>query len=193
MRAKIKKSQLGKPKPIVIKLDPRQLKGGLSLPKISYQIIASVEEEEVYNGMVIPLPRVLIYYLTRNELLLVTIIFEQTRDFGDCRLTVKELSARLGLSIPTISNTLYALRKISLLQEMPDGRRGSGRIRKLNYKTIQHLNDLCEDEDWGIYARIRSATRKTDILHMTKEDVRNAYNNKVLEPGHDPAEEEEYD
>lgn len=188
-----KKAKLGKPKPIRIELDPRQLKAGIALPKINYQIVASVEEEEVYNGMVLPLPRVLVYYLTRSELLVVATIFEQSRDFGECALTVKELSARLRLSVPTMSNCLYSLRKIGLLLEMPDGKRGAGRIRKLNYKAIQHLNDLCEDEDYGIYTRIRKATRKRDILNLTKEDIKKAYDNHILEPGHDPAEEEEYD
>lgn len=188
-----KKAMLEKPKPILIELDPRQLKTGIALPKITYQILASVEEEEVYRGMVLPLPRVLVYYLNHNELLIVTTIFEYTRDFGECALSVKEMAAKLKLSIPTISNCLYSLRKISLLQEMPDGRRGAGKIRKLNYEAIQHLNDLCEDEDPGIYLRIRKATKKKDILHLTKEDVREAYDNKILEPEHDPAEEEEYD
>lgn len=182
-----------KPKPILIELDPRQLKTGIALPKITYQILASVEEEEVYRGMVLPLPRVLVYYLNHNELLIVATIFEYTRDYGECALSVKDLSARLKLSIPTISNCLYSLRKIGLLQEMPDGKRGAGKIRKLNYTTIQHLNDLCEDEDSGVYTRIRRATKKKDIMNLTKEDIRQAYDNQVMEPGHDPAEEEEYD
>ena len=188
-----KKAKLDKPKPIAIQLDPGQLKTGIALPKITYQILASVEEEEVYRGMVLPLPRVLVYYLTHNELLVVATIFEQTRDFGECALTVRELSARLKLSPPTLSNVLYSLRKMGLLQEMPDGKRGAGRIRKLNYMAIQHLNDLCEGEDSGVYTRIRQATRKKDIMNLTKEDIKQAYDNKVLEPGHDPAEEEEYD
>lgn len=187
------KAKLAKPKPIQIELDPYQLKTGIALPKITYQLYASVKEEEVYNGMVLPLPRVLVYYLNHNELLVVATIFEQTRDYGECALSVKELAAKLKISVPTLSNCLYSLRKIGLLQEYPDGKRGGGRIRKLNYTAVQHLNDLCEGEDPGIYTRIRKATRKIDIMNLTKEDVRKAYDHQVLEPGHDPAEEEEYD
>ena len=80
-----------------------------------------------------------------------------------------------------------------MLQEAPNGHRGAGRIRKLNYTAIQHLNDLVEGEDSGIYTRIRTATRKTSIMSLTKDDIKNAYDNHVLEPGHDLAEEEEYD
>lgn len=193
MRKIPQKAKLEKQKPILLKVDPTLPKGGISIPKITYQVVASVEEEEVYQGMILPLPRVLVYFLNHNELMTVATIFEHTRDYGECALTVKKMAAKLKLSIPTMSGCLYSLRKIGLLQEMPDGRRGGGRIRKLNYMAIQHLNDLCEGEDFGIFPRIRKATRKTDIMSLTKKDIKKAYDNRVLEPGHDPAEEEEYD
>ena len=181
------------PEPIIIKLDPKQLRGGIVLPKVKYQILASVETEEVFNGMVIPVPKVLIYFLNKNELMVVSTILEETNEKGECALSVKELAIRVKISVPTLSNCLYSLRKIGLLLEVPNGKRGGGRIRKLNYPAIQHLNDLAEEEDPGIYARIRKATRKVNILNLTKEDIKKGYDNYVLEPGHDPAEEEEYD
>lgn len=187
------KAKLSKPEPILVTINPQELKAGIILPKVKYQILATVEEEEVFQGMVLPIPKVLLYYLTHNELLLVSTILEETSEHGSCALSVKELAIRMSISIPTVSSSLYSLRKAGLLQEAPNGQRGAGRIRKLNYKTIQHLNDLTEGEDAGIYIRIRKATRKTDIMHLTKDDIQNAYDNKVLPPDHDPAEEEEYD
>ncbi len=187
------RSQLPKPEPIIIKLDPKQLKGGIVLPKVVYQVQVSVETEEVFNGMVLPIPRVLLYFLNHNELMIISTILEETNNNGECALSVKELATKIRISVPTISTCLYALRKIGLLLETPDGKRGGGRIRKLNYSAIQHLNDLVEDEDPGIYTRIRKATRKINILNLTKSDIKGAYDHKVLEPDHDPAEEEEYD
>lgn len=181
------------PEPIVIKLDPKQLRGGIVLPKVKYQVLATVETEEVFNGMVIPMPKVLIYFLNKNELMVVSTIMEEANENGDCALSVKELAIKMKLSVPTVSDSLYSLRHIGLLLETPNGKRGGGRIRQLNYKAIQHLNDLVENEDPGIYARIRTATRKINILNLTKDDVKSAYDTHVLEPGHDPAEEEEYD
>lgn len=187
------KAKLSKPEPILVTINPQELKAGIVLPKVKYQILATVEEEEVFQGMVLPIPKVLLYYLSHNELLLVSTILEETSERGACELSVKELAVRMSISIPTVSSSLYSLRKAGLLQEAPNGQRGAGRIRKLNYKTIQHLNDLTEGEDAGIYTRIRKATRKIDIMHLTKDDIQNAYDNKVLPPNHDPAEEEEYD
>lgn len=187
------KAILAKPEPIIIKIDPKQLKTGIVLPKVKYQVLASVENELVFNGMVLPIPKVLIYYLTHNELMIVSTIFEETNEYGECASSVKELATKIKISTPTVSSCLYSLRKVGLLQEAPNGQRGAGRIRKLNYTAIQHLNDLVEGEDSGIYTRIRKATRKTNIMSLTKDDIKNAYDNHVLEPGHDLAEEEEYD
>lgn len=193
MRRAPQKSQLSKPAPIIIKIDPSELKNGIVLPKVKYEVLATVEEQQVFHGMVLPIPRVLVYYLKHHELMVVATIIEETNETGTCALTVKELSAKLKISIPTLSNCLYSLRKVGLLLEEPNGKRGAGKLRKINYNTIQHLNDLVEGEDPGVYTRIRAATRKTDISHLTKDDVHNAYDNKVLEPNHDPIEEEEYD
>lgn len=187
------KAILVKLEPIIIKIDPKQLKTGIVLPKVKYQVLASVENELVFNGMVLPIPKVLIYYLTHNELMIVSTILEETNEYGECASSVKELATKIKISTPTVSSCLYSLRKVGLLQEAPNGQRGAGRIRKLNYTAIQHLNDLVEGEDSGIYTRIRKATRKTNIMSLTKDDIKNAYDNHVLEPGHDLAEEEEYD
>ena len=62
------RAKLPPPEPVVIKLDPKLLRGGIVLPKVKYEILATVETEEVFDGMVIPMPKVLIYFLSKNEL-----------------------------------------------------------------------------------------------------------------------------
>lgn len=193
MRRIPQKAKLPKQELITVKIDPKDLKNGIVIPKVQYQVLATVENEQIFTGMVLPIPKVLLYFLTHNELMIVSTIIEETNEYGKCSLTVKELSTRLKISTPTVSSNLYSLRKIGLLLEAPDGKRGAGRVREINYETVQHLNDLVEGEDTGIYTRIRKATRKSDIMNLTKDDIKGAYDNKVLEPDHDPAEEEEYD
>lgn len=187
------KAILAKSEPIVIKIDPKQSKTGIVLPQVKYQILETVENEQVFNGMILPIPKVLIYYLTHNELMIVATILEETNEYGKCISSVKKLATKMKISTPTASSCLYSLRKMGLLLEEPNGKRGAGRVRKLNYEAIQYLNDLVEGEDTGVYIRIRKAARKTDIMKLTKDDVTNAYDNHVLAPDHDPAEEEEYD
>lgn len=187
------RAKLGKPDPIIIKIDPLMLKSGIVLPKVKYEVIATVDTEQVFHGMVLPIPKVLIYFLNHNELLTIATILEESTEQGECNLTVKELGKKMHLTTPTMTAALYSLRKIGLLLEQPNGAKGNGRIRKLNYPAIQHLNDLAEGEDWGVFTRIRKATRKVNIMNLTKEDIHAAYDNHVLPPDHDPAEEEEYD
>lgn len=193
MRRIPQKAKLPKQELITVNIDPKDLNNGIVIPKVKYQVLATVENEQVFTGMVLPIPKILLYFLAHNELLIISAIIEDTNEYGESSLTVKGLATKLNLSTPTVSATLYSLRKIGLLLEAPNGKRGAGRIRKINYETVQHLNDLVEGEDSGIYTRIRRATRKSDIMNLTKGDIKSAYDNKVLEPGHDPAEEEEYD
>lgn len=193
MRKIPKKAKVTEPKRIVVKIDPSELRSGIMLPKINYEVVATVETDEAFNGMVLPLPRVLVYFLNRKELMIFATIMEETNENGECGLTVKEIAKRIKTSIPTVSNSLYTIRRMGLLLEKGNGNRGAGRIRMLNWQTIQHLNDLTENEDPGIYSRIRKATRKTDILNLTKEDIKAAYDNQVCDPDDDLAEMEEYD
>lgn len=193
MRRIQKKAKITEPKKIVVKIDPQEMRSGIVIPKVVYEVQASVEKEQVFHGMMLPIPRVLLYYLTKKELMIVSVIMEQTYEQGECIMSVADISKRAFIAKPAVSNVLYTLRKMGLLQESPNGKRGAGRLRKINYETLQYLNDLVEGEDPGIYPRLRRNTRKKDIMSLTKEDVQNAYDHYVLPPDHDPEEEEEYD
>lgn len=116
MRRAPHKSQLSKPAPIIIKIDPSELKNGIVLPQVKYEVLATVEETQVFHGMVLPIPRVLVYYLKHHELMVVSTIIEETNETGTCALTVKELSAKLKISIPSLSNCLYSLRKVGTVR-----------------------------------------------------------------------------
>lgn len=184
---------LSSKEPIIIEIDPKELKNGIVVPKVKYQVVATVEHQQVFNGMVLPIPRVLIYYLSKVELQVVATIIEQTNEVGECALTVKEIAKKIKGSTPTTSTALYALRRMGILKETPNGQKGAGRIRTLNYDAIQHLNDLVEGEDPGVFARLRKATRKSQIQKLGQYDLDKSYDSTVLPPDHDPEEEEEYD
>lgn len=193
MKKRPQKSKLKPPKDIVIKIDPEELRNGITLPKVSYEIIPVIEEEVVYHGMVLPIPKVLLYYLNHVQLKIFATIQEETNLNGKCDMTIKQIAKRINHSQPCVSGAMYSMRRAGLLLETGNGQRGSGTVKMINYATVQRLNDLAEGEDPGIYSRIRRATRKTDINHMTKEDLLNAYDNQVVRPGDDPEEFEEYD
>lgn len=193
-----KRAKLPKEKDIVVKIDPQDIRAGIrgiSIPKASYEVkvIPKTEQEEAFTGNVLPIPKVLVFFLNKPELMLFAVILEDSMKFGECRLAVKEMEKLLRISQPTISNALYSLRKLGLLRERGDNRRGAGRVRRINFAALQHFDDLLADEDPGVLVRLRKNVRRYDISKFTKQDVREAYDHLVLPPGHDPAEEEEYD
>lgn len=180
-------------KKVRITISPRELRSKLMIPKVQYYIAAEAKVDAVFSGMVMPIPKVLIYYLHSTELMILTLIMEECNDTGYCYFTNPEMSVRLGLSPVSIGIGLQSLRKMGLLAERPNGSQGAGRARRINYDTVQYLNDLMEGENPGVLVRVRKRFSRRSILKITKADIKNAYNNKLLDPDHDPAEEEEYD
>lgn len=162
-------------------------------PEITYKIQADVNFKQEFHGAIVPIPTVLIYFLNHNELRVFSLILEQTLTKGECNLKITQMGKIIKIHAAAVSAALSSLRYLGLLLETPNGSQGSGRIRKINYKNLQRLNDLIDGEDPGIYSRIRKATRKRTLTSLTKEDIKAAYDNRIVNPEDDPAESEEYD
>lgn len=190
---KIKAPAVPDDKKFKVTIDPLEVQNSIVIPTIEYEITPKIVGKTMFNGLVIPMPKVLLYYLANSELLVAATILEETAKMGVCKLTVQEIAIRLHSTPASISGVLGKLRRFQLLVEKNNGRRGNGSNRMLNFDTIQHLNDLADGEDPGVYVRIRRASRKVSIANMTKEDIARTYDTKILAPDHDPAEEEEYD
>lgn len=179
--------------PITIKINPRELRSSIVIPEVRYEIVPVLDNVEVFRGMVIPIPKILIFFLNQNELMVMALIIEETNLHGECKLSTQQIADRIKRTKDRVYKSLYTLRKLGLLIEWPNGKKGNSRNRVVNFDTLQHLNDLVEGEDMGVYARIRKKTRKVNIMRLTKEDIKSAYDHRVLDPDHDPVEEEEYD
>lgn len=179
-------------KPIVITVDSEQLTTEMILPKVSYEVHLKIKNESVFNGVVLPFPKVLLFLLSQSELIVMSALLDETHSSGRCVLTTKELVARTNLTAATISGVLSDLRKLGLLLEAKTSLRKHGRERKINFKIIQHLDDLLRNESTGIYSKIRALAKSKNIENITKDDVKKLYNHIILEPEHDISEEEEY-
>lgn len=187
------KSKIQPPKPFYCKIDPRDKCAPVMIPKIEYQYVAVMNPEVVFRGNVVVIPKCALFFLTDKELKLFVTIMEREREIGECDYTVSDFAKMLQISTSTASTLLYKLRKFGLLLEKQDNRKGNGRLRKINYKALQRLNDLFDGEDIALYHKFRSICTKFDIANMTKKDIENVYGDAVLHPDHDPEEEEEYD
>lgn len=180
-----------RPAPTQIKVPPLKIhKMDIAIPKLEYKVIAEPVLERQFTGNVTTIPTVLIFYLNPNELKMVCTILQDTMERGACVQSAYQLSIRHRISPLTANTALMHLRRMGIIYE-----HGTPRRRELyvDLSAVQWLDDLLEDEDRGIYRRLRRVVGFKYIFNITKEDIEKAYDNKVLPPDHDIEEEEEYD
>lgn len=188
-----KRAKIKKPKPIVLKINPYHGSNQLVLPRIEYEIVASLETDVKYTGPVTPLPTILYFLLSSLELRVLAVILNETYKNGKCNLSLDDISKHSFISVQSTSGVMKKLRHFGIVMETEDGVAGLKRFRTVNFETIQRLSDLMEGEDIGVCPRLRQRCRKRNWNNITKEDIQEAYDNRLLPPGHDPEEEEEYD
>ena len=164
---------------------------GIQIPKIDYKVIADVTMQTAFNGMITPVPTVLIHYLKPIEFLFVAVIIEETIEKGECALSHEELADRMGVSPQTTFTVKYDLVKQGLISY--EKRRNSPSIFSINWDAVNSLDKLLKDEPRAIISRVGRVTRKTKIMNLDKSDVQAAYTERILPLDHDPREEETYD
>jgi hypothetical protein len=164
---------------------------GIQIPRIDYKVIADVTMQTAFNGMITPIPTVLIHHLRPLELLFVAVVIEDTIEHGECFLKHQDFADRMGVALPTVSATKSRLKKMEVITI--EKRADSRYICKINWDAVNNLDQLMQKEPRAIMARVRNTSRKRKISNMTRSDIESAYTERVLPPDHDPREEETYD
>ena len=164
---------------------------GIQIPKINYKVIADVSMQTAFNGMITPIPTVLIHHLRPLEMLFVAVIIEDTIEHGECFLKQEEFAFRMGVTLPTISNTKSNLKKMGVITV--ERRSDKRYVYKINWEAVNNLDELMQNEPRAIMARVRHTSKKRKISNMDRSDIESAYTERILPPGHDPREEETYD
>lgn len=184
------KKQIEKP-PKQLKVIPQRVQTtNLDIPHLEYKVVAQPVLKTTFTGHVTVVPTVLIFYLHSQEFKIVAAIIQETMETGTCILTAKQFSIRLEMSMPTIYNALFNLRKMHILFEK---REGIFTHRAINFEAVQYLNDITSMEDRGIYTRLRAKCKLKNITKISQKDFDGCYDQYVLPVDHDIEEEEEYD
>lgn len=181
-----------KSKPVKpLKVIPSRVKMmDINVPQMEYRVVAQPILKTQFTGHVSVIPTVLIFYLSNQELKVVATIIQETMENAVCTLSAKQLSVRIGISMPSLYTTIYKLRKMGVIYEERHGRHIK---RAIDFNAVQHLNDLLNIEDRGIYKRLRGKLHNKNLNNITEQDLERAYDKYVLPVNHDPEEEEEYD
>mgnify|MGYP003429678609 FL=1 len=177
--------------PKEIRFKPKRIQNmDIAIPQLEYKVVAQPILKTQFTGHVTVIPTVLIFYLNNQEFKVVATIIQETMENGVCILSAKQMSVRNSISMPTIYTVVHNLRKMGIIYEV---REGKNIKRAIDFKAVQHLNDLVSEQDRGIYKRLRSKVRQKNINNLTEDDLQKAYDKYVLPVEHDPEEEEEYD
>lgn len=177
--------------PKSLPVQPQRIQNvAFAIPKLEYKVIAQPILQTTFTGHVTTIPTVLIFYLNTTEFKIVAAIIQETVENGVCLLTIKQFATRLKVCIATIYDNFYNLRKMGIMYEDRQGRQVA---RAIDFNAVQHLNDILNIEDRGIYRRLRDKMRLKNINNITKEDFNRVYDKYVLPVDHDIEEEEEYD
>lgn len=164
---------------------------GIQIPKINYKVIADATMQTAFNGMVTPIPTVLIHHLRPIELLLVAVIIEETIEKGECVITQNDLCDRIGVEPPTVSSARLRLIRAGIIDYQRKTHAPS--VYTINWDAVNNLDKLMSGQPRAMMARVRKVTKKRKIANLDQSDLDAAYTQRILPPGHDPREEETYD
>lgn len=168
----------------------KNIKMGIAVPKMEYRVVKDPVLETAFTGNVTVLPTVLLFYLKPGELRLVATIMQEIMEKGECILTTKQFCLRLQITLPTYRTYIHNLLKMHIVSQKRSGWQFN---RSIDFDSVQHLDDLLNAEDRGVYVRLRKRCKNKNINNITQEDLGRIYDQYVLPPDHDPEEEEEYD
>lgn len=129
-----------------------------------YMIDTMTYKEHKFVGELLPLPMVLVKYLNATELKVFTFILGKLTCNHCCYCRREAIGKELNTSVVTVSKILTTLESMGIITQTRVGMRLD---RKINFDTIQALNDLLADRLPGAVAAFRSAMGSNDIRRPT--------------------------
>ena len=110
--------------------------------KRKYCVDVAIYQKQQFIGDLVPIPLVLIDYLSASEIRVFARILSQLKNHSTCQIRRKTLAKELGVSETTITTVLNSLESIGIITQDHEGRR---KLKKINFNTIQKLNDILKD------------------------------------------------
>lgn len=161
--------------------------GEIVLPKVEYKQYADIKQWTAYTGRVVPIPFVLIEYLSYMELKVFAFIIDQIRSHTGCYTSQKEIAKRLGFTEVAISHSVSNLVKMGFVSILPHTRK---RGKTVNFDAIECLVKLTEDRKPGAAHFLREKIGLRNVTNLTPVQLSLLDNFGGCE---DEVENEEYD
>lgn len=120
--------------------------------------------ENKYVGELVPLPLVLVKYLTASELRVFVLILGKLTNQASFYVRREYIAQELGVSVATVSHILTSLENMELISQE---RCGMKVVRTINFKTLQKLTDILTDRLPGAEAAFRKEMGDGNINRPT--------------------------
>lgn len=138
--------------------------GEIVLPKVEYKKYGDIKQKTVYTGRVIPIPYVLIEYLSYMELKVFAFILDQIRTHTACYCSQKEIAKRLGFTEVAVSHAANKLVQMNIVTIIPKSRK---RGKEINFDAIEYLTKLTENRAAGATHFLRQKIGTRDVMKIT--------------------------
>ena len=163
--------------------------GEIVLPHVEYRTITygDIKQKTAYSGRVIPIPFVLIEYLSYMELKLFALILDQIRTRTACYCSQREIAARLGYTEVAVCNASHNLVTMGFVTIIPKSRK---RGKMINWKAIEYLTRITENRKPGAARFLRDKVGNKNVMNLTEIQLSHLDRFGGCK---DEAENEEYD
>lgn len=161
----------------------------IAVPEISYKIVSEVDQQTQFKGPCVPIPVVLLEYLTKSELKLFSIILKTYRDTGRCTLRLVDFGKKMGVTPINISNMMGGLQRMGIISNTIGY--GRKRNKEIHFDAIQKLHDYLEDMKPGAPIALRAKMKQKDISNIPPSI--DLYMQANYAYSDDEVENEEYD
>ena len=141
---------------------------GVIVPSIKYETYKHFVPERAYKGKVIPIPAVLLEYLTHMELLVFALTLDQIRTGMVSNRKQTEIGKKIGVSHITLSKASSNLVKMGILGKA----RRSTKPREIKFKNIERLDEILKDRNPGAIKALRNKIGLRDISTITQPQLK---------------------
>ena len=141
---------------------------GIIMPSIKYETYKRIIPEKAYEGKVIPIPAVLIEYLSHTELIVFAMTLDQIRTGTVSAKKMTDISERAGVSQISISKASTNLVKMGILGKAPK----SKKMREIKFDNIKTLENVLKNRTPGTAKALRAKIGLRDISTLTEPQLR---------------------
>lgn len=164
-----------------------EMEDEIVIPNIKYRRVPYINGINIYKGDVIPIPCVLMEYLTYSEVRVLYVILSTIKKTGNCFLRCITIAKMLGLTQQSVNITLKNMKSMGIIKI--NGNKKMTKEIIINFDMINKLAEFVDGYNPGALAALRKKAKIKSFESFNLSD-KEMLDEKFLD--HDEEEYEEY-